>query len=210
MDTQTVVRRVRERAETRPRRVRVAAAAALTVAVVLVLARTNPMHLTFLQDHPLSGNWAFGTASLLMVLALELFSWTVGRLAAVLVSVVVIALICGGGFFLESPASFVRRGHDLAGDAYTADGRYELRIYSWDYADGPSEWQVLVERRGTFRFVATDAGCLAASATTYQGIASFEPGRARLTTSDGTVDIRFDPDTMRVTTPIPAALCPKG
>jgi hypothetical protein len=117
-------------------------------------------------------------------------------------------LFCGGALALESPDAFVRRGHDLAGDVYTADGRYELRIFRWDSGIGPYEWDVLVERRGTIRFVAVDAGCLSTMATSYRGVASFEPGHAQLLTDSGVFDISFDTKTMHVTHPLPAELCP--
>jgi hypothetical protein len=205
-----VERRIRQLAETHPRQARVLAAVALAGAAVLVLARTNPMHLTFLQDHPLSANEAFVPATLLMCLALALLSWSGGRrrLVPALVSVAVLVLFCGGGLALESPDAFVRRGHDLAGDAYTADGRYELRIFSWQSGTGPFAWDVRVERRGAVRFVAVDAGCFSASVTIYRGIESFEPGHARLITGSGLVDVRFDTQSMHVTAPVPAELCP--
>jgi hypothetical protein len=188
----------------------VLAAVALAGAAALVLARTNPMHLTFLQDHPPSANEAFVPATLLMYLALTLLYWSDGRtrLATVLVSVAVMVFFCGGGLTLENPDAFVRRGHDIAGDVYTADGRYELRVFRWGSGAGPFEWEVLVERRGTVRFVAVDAGCLDATVTTYRGIESFEPGRARLLAGSGVVDVRFDAKTMHVTAPVPAELCP--
>ena len=177
---------------------------------MLVLVRTNPMHLTFLQDHPLSANEAFLPATLLMCLALALLSWSSGRrqLVTALVSVAAVVLFCGGGLALESPEAFVQRGHDLADDAYTADGRYELRIFSRESENGPFEWEVRVERRGAVRFVAVDAGCFSSSVTTYRGIESFKPGHARLITSSGVIDVRFDTESIHVTAPIPAELCP--
>jgi hypothetical protein len=185
----------------------------------LLLARTNPMHLVLLQDHPLSANGALVPASLLTILALTLLSPAAqvtgpaakpraGRRLALLVWAAAVVLFCGGVLVLESPAALVRRGHDLAGDVYTADGRYELRVFHFDVGAGQDEWDVLVERRGAIRFLAVDAGCLAAEVTSYQGIESFEAGHARLATSAGPVDIEFDTQTMRVTTPVPARLCP--
>lgn len=109
---------------------------------------------------------------------------------------------------MENPDSFVRRGHHIAGDVYTADGRYELRVFQWSSGAGPFMWDVLVERRGRFRFVAVDAGCLSATVTTYRGIESFAPGHARLLTDSGVVDVRFDTQTMYISGPVPAELCP--
>jgi hypothetical protein len=120
----------------------------------------------------------------------------------------VIVLFCGGGLALESQDAFVQRGHDLAGDAYTADGRYELRIFSWESGTGSFEWDVLVERRGAVRFVAVDAGCISASVTTYRGIESFEPGHARLIVGSGVVDVQFDTESMHLMAQVPAELCP--
>ncbi|WP_213013136.1 hypothetical protein [Paractinoplanes toevensis] len=117
-------------------------------------------------------------------------------------------LFLGSGLFLASPDAAVRRGHDLAGDVYTADRRYELRVFHWDFGPGQDEWQVLVERRGPLRFVAVDAGCVSATVTSYRSVDAFEPGHARLTTDTGVIDIRFDAQTMHVTDPIPGELCP--
>lgn len=175
-----------------------------------MLARTNPMHLTFLQDHPPSANEAFVPAALLMYLAVTLLYWSERRTKPVTaaMSVAVLALFCGGSLALDNPDALVRRGHDLAGDVYTADGHYELRVFRWDSGAGPFEWQILIERRGTVRFAAVDAGCLDATVTTYRRIESFEPGRARLLTDNSVVDVRFDTKTMQVTAPVPTELCP--
>jgi hypothetical protein len=210
MDTRAFVRRIKQLAASHPRTARVLAAVASAGAAALVLARTNPMHLTFLQDHPPSANEAFVPAALLMCLALALLYYSESRTrpATVSVSVAVLVLFCGGGLTLENPDAFARRGHDIAGDRYTPDGRYELRIFRWGPGAGPFEWDVRLERRGKVRFVAVDAGCVSATVTTYRGIESFEPGHARLMTDSGVVDVGFDAETMHVTTPVPAELCP--
>jgi hypothetical protein len=188
----------------------VVAAAALAAAIALVLARTNPMHLIFLQDHAPTINESFMPAILLVYAALALLALADGRkrLVTALVSVAVIVLFCGGGLALETPDAHVRRGHHIAGDVYTPDGRYELRVFQWSSGAGPYEWDVLVERRGRLRFEAVDAGCLSTEVTTYRGIESFEPGHAQLLTSNGVVDVRFDTQTMHITAAIPSELCP--
>jgi hypothetical protein len=120
----------------------------------------------------------------------------------------VMVLYCGGALVLENPDALVRRGHDLAGDVYTPDRRYQLRVFRWEFGPGQDEWDVLVERRGTIRFVAVEAGCLSATVTSYRGVESFEAGYARLATDAGVIDIEFDAQTMHVRAPVPARLCP--
>lgn len=210
-----------------PRRARVLAVGAAVGVVALLLARANPMHLIFLQDHPLSVSGALVPANLLLFLTFVLLlpssrgGWpeasreaepAAGRRigpVAFLAGAAVLMLYCGGALALETPDALVRRGHDLAGDVYTPDGRYELRVFHWDYyGAGEDEWEVLVERRGAIQFLAVDAGCLSETVTSYRGVVSFEAGHASLATDGGAVDIEFDPRTMRVTTPLPAELCP--
>ena len=209
---------IQQFATSHPQRARVLAGASMAGAIALLLARTNPMHLVFLQDHPPSATAALVPSSLLVVLGLTLLfpsGPAAGPVArrrsgplAVLAWVAAVVLFGGGAVALENPDAMVRRGHDLAGDVYTADGRYELRIFHWDYGAGRGEWDVLVERRGPIRFRAVEAGCLSAAVTSYRGVESFEPGHARLTTDAGAIDVEFDPETMRVTVPVPARNCP--
>lgn len=98
METRIIVHRIKQLGASHPRWSRLLAAVALVGAAALVLARANPMHLIFFQDHPPSANESFVPATLLMYVALTLLALAGGwnRVVTALVSVAVLVVFCGG------------------------------------------------------------------------------------------------------------------
>lgn len=204
------MRRLEQFALSRPRAAYALAGAAVVAAFVLILVHENPLNLIVLQDHPIRPMAVWPPVALLIIAAgsLAIPRGRRSSRAAVVAMVATGVLFCGGAATLDGTVFIVGRGSDLVGHAYAADGRYEVRVFhSPVIAENGDEWDVVVQRRDGLRFVPGYAGCLYSAVSRYRGIQSIEAGRTRLTTDHGVVDIRFDPATMRVTTPIPSDLC---
>ncbi|GAA4946947.1 hypothetical protein GCM10025331_38300 [Actinoplanes utahensis] len=110
-------------------------------------------------------------------------------------------------FFVGVAALVDGRGEDFVDRTYSADGRYEARVLPWTSVLGEEGWDVAIYRRDGLRFIAADAGCLFSEVAAYRRIRSVEAGHVSIATDHDVVDVRFDPDDMRIITPIPADLC---
>jgi hypothetical protein len=178
------------------------------MAILLSLAWWNVGNLIFLEDHPLrlAVCWPavcvlLGSAAVLLVPPGH------RRRATVPVAVVTLVVFCAGGVGLAAASFFVWRGGNLVDRAYSADGRYEVRVLHWTAMLGEDGWDVVVQRRDGLRFVAAYAGCLFSDVAGYNEIQSVEAGRVRIATDEGVVNVWFDSETMHLTERIPADLC---
>jgi hypothetical protein len=81
-------------------------------------------------------------------------------------------------------------------------------VFRWQAILGEDGWDVVIQRRGNVRGVEAYAGCLFSKVSgDYSAVLSVEAGSVRIATDEGPIAIAFDPDTMRVTQPIPEGLC---
>ena len=182
--------------------------AAASMAVLMMLMSWNVANLIFLQDHPLPLVICWPVVCVLLgSAALLLVPPGRRRRATVLVVVVTVVVFCAGGVGFPVASMFFGRSGDLVDRAFTDDGRYEVRILHWTAVLGEDGWDVVVERRDGPRFMAAYAGCLFSEVAGYNEIQSVEAGRARIATDEDVIEIRFNPETMRLTEPIPADLC---
>ncbi|XVU23887.1 hypothetical protein ACQPZJ_42685 [Actinoplanes sp. CA-054009] len=97
------------------------------------------------------------------------------------------------------------RDGELVDRASSADGRYEVHVLNWKAYLDEDGWDVVVHGPdGNEAY----AGCLYSKSNGhYEHIESVDARSVRLATAEGPVTISFDPDSMKVTSRIPAALC---
>jgi hypothetical protein len=202
------VRKLRAFAPSR-RRALLLAGAAVAMAVLIVLMCWNVANLIFLQDHSLPSAICWPVVCVLLgSAALLLVPPGRRRRATVLVAFVTVVVLCAGGVGFPVASLFFGRSGDLVDRAVSDDGRYEVRILHWTAVLGEDGWDVVVQRRDGPRFEAAYAGCLFSEVAGYNEIQSVEAGRVRIATDEGgVIDIRFNPDTMRLAERIPADLC---
>jgi hypothetical protein len=126
-------------------------------------------------------------------------SWARTTAGIVLSSVLVLLLVA---YFREGAPD--GRGR-LIDSAFSADGRYEVRVFNWHAMLGEDGWDFVIRRRdGAGAYV----GCMYSEfGAYYEAVRSVDAGSVRITVYEGTVSFAFDPETMRVTRPIPADLC---
>jgi len=186
----------------------VLAVGAVAIAVLSVLTSWNVANLIFLQDHPLSLRICWPLVCVLLGSAvLLLIPRGRRKRASVLVTIGTVAVFGAGVVGIPFAFLFFGRGGDLVDRAISDDGRYEVRVLHWSAMLGEDGWDVVVQRRDGLRFVDTFAGCLFSDMASYDEIQSVEAGRARIVTDAGEIEIRFNPDTMRLAERIPADLC---
>ncbi|GAB1644315.1 hypothetical protein [Krasilnikovia sp. MM14-A1259] len=194
----------------------VRAGVAFLATAILVLAYGNMADLVVLHDHPLPtlvfgpALWVLLAMAVTMLVPSDLRSrsavaWAFGGtgLAVLLAGCVgLTASLFGLGI-----GSSGRHGNriDLVS---SADGRYQVEVFSWQAVLGEPGWDVVVYRRDGLRGTEAYAGCLFSEASAnYQAIQSVEAGYVRIATEEGSIAIAFDPNTMRITQRIPVGLC---
>ena len=192
----------------RSRSVLMLAGVLVVMAFLVLLAGWNVASLIILQDHspPLVICWAVACLLWVSAALLLIAPERRRRMTAPFALAAVVIFCAGGAGLVVVSALGVRRG-ELVDRAVSADGRYEVRISHWTAVLGEDGWDVAVQRRDGLRFVEAAAGCLYSEVAAYDKIQSVEPGRVRIGTDEGVIDIGFDPATMRLTERIPAALC---
>lgn len=194
----------------------VRAGVAFLAAVLVALAYGNMADFVVLHDHPLPtlvfgpALWVLLAMAVTMLIPSDLRSrsavvWAFGGtgLAVLLVGCVgLTASLFGLGF-----GSSGRHGNriDLVS---SADGRYQVEVFSWQAVLGEPGWDVVIYRRDGLRGTEAYAGCLfSEAAANFQAIQSVEAGSVRIATEEGSIAIRFDPNTMQITQGIPVDLC---
>jgi hypothetical protein len=126
--------------------------------------------------------------------------WTAGIVVVALAGALCVVTIARPVLytFAGSPEEIERRT--------IADGRYRLMVIKSLVMIDP-EWDFVVERRVGGYVREQWMGCIYFEAGEYRRLLSFEPGRIRIETSEGPVEIRFNPQNLRVTMPLPKGLC---
>jgi hypothetical protein len=118
-------------------------------------------------------------------------------------------MILAGLAILDSFAGFPR----VIEQRSTADGRYDVQVIE-EAVLVDSSWTFVIRRHAHGRLREVEAGCISSEAAEFERVESIRPGRIIIRVSEyvpesskhqiRVVDVRFDPDSMRVTQPIPA------
>ena len=188
--------------------------AACLATLLLASAYWNVADLLVLQDHPLPMLIFLPAVWVLLILTVTLLI-PYGRRSRTTTARVVgatgMVVLCGGCLGLAIPGFFTvpsGRHQERVDRMSSADGRYQVKVFRWQAILGEDGWDVVIQRRGKVRGVEAYAGCLFSKVSgDYSAVLSVEAGSVRIATDEGPIAIAFDPDTMRVTQPIPEGLC---
>lgn len=193
----------------------VRAGVALLTAVLLALAYGNVADLVILHDHPLPtlvfvpALWMLLAVAVTMVIPSDLRSrsavaWAFGGTGF---AVLLVGCVGLGASLVGLGVGSGRHGTriDLVS---SADGRYQVEVFSWQAVLGEPGWDVVIYRRDGLRGTEVYAGCLFSEASAnYQAIQSVEAGSVHVATEEDSIAIVFDPNTMHIIQRIPVDLC---
>ncbi|MFI7599323.1 hypothetical protein [Actinoplanes sp. NPDC049681] len=192
----------------------VRASVALLSAALLVSVYWNAADLVVLHDHPLPASifwptlWVLLAVSVTMLIPSDLrgrsaIAWAVGG-----TGLAVLLTGCAGlaaSLFGAGPPG---RHSEPVNVLSSADGRYQVEVFSWQAVLGEPGWDIVIYRRDGLRGTEAYAGCLFSEASaSYHAIQSVEAGSMRIATEAGSISVAFDPKTMQVTRRIPVDLC---